>query len=192
MRQFDLAQIDSLDQEVRRLRFLIDDLFELSLSDVGGLRYSFSRLNLQEAIHAAMSAGTSRAKDIGLELALKGDDDVFISGDINRVDQLLQNLFENSLAYTDAPGRIEIILSKNHQSAVIEIHDTAPGATELECVQLFEPFFRREASRNRREGGTGLGLAICRNIVEAHRGTISASPSPRGGLCIHIEIPAET
>jgi len=192
VRRFDVGQIESLDQEVRRLRFLIDDLYELSLSDVGGLRYSFATLNLTDSIKAAISARTRRANDNGLALSLEADDDILINGDINRIDQLFQNLFENSFAYTDAPGSIDVTLSRRNEFAVLEIHDTAPGASEIECGQLFEPFYRREASRSRREGGAGLGLAICRNIVEAHRGTITASPSPRSGLYIHIEIPAVT
>jgi two-component system sensor histidine kinase BaeS len=55
--------------------------------------------------------------------------------------------------------------------------------------QLFERFYRAEASRSRALGGAGLGLAICRNIVEAHGGHIEARLSPLGGLCIHLELP---
>ena len=190
IREFDGKQLESLDQEVQRLRFLIDDLYELSVSDVGGLRYQMSVFNLSELLKSAATAAENRARDSGLEISVDIDENVLINGDINRIDQLFQNLFENSIAYTDAPGRIQASVAQGNGSVIVEIADTEPGATAEECEQLFEPLFRREASRNRRTGGAGLGLSICRNIVEAHRGTITASPSPLGGLCIRIEIPA--
>lgn len=189
VRSFDSEQVDSLDQEVQRLRFLVDDLYELSVSDVGGLRYTFSKCNLRDCLESVVGATRNRAADNGLELEIRGTEKISINGDINRIDQLFQNLFDNSIAYTDAPGRIEVTLSMTNGTAIVEIHDTPPGASQAECERLFEPLFRREASRNRRMGGAGLGLSICRNIVEAHRGTIVAAPSPLGGLCIRIEIP---
>ncbi|MGB5247202.1 MAG: ATP-binding protein, partial [Woeseia sp.] len=189
VRRFDKEQLGSLEQEVERLRFLIDDLYELSVSDVGGLRYKMSTFNLGDSLQSVVSATQNRARDAGLEISVDSADDVQINGDVKRIDQLFQNLFENSIAYTDAPGRIQVSLAQSNGLAIVEINDTAPGATPEECEQLFEPLYRREASRNRRTGGAGLGLAICRNIVEAHRGKIAASPSALGGLCIRIEIP---
>ena len=190
IRNFDAKQLESLDQEVQRLRLLIDDLYDLSVSDVGGLRYSMSVFDLSETLVSAATAARSRAKDSGLDIDTDIAPGIRISGDRKRIDQLFQNLFENSIAYTDAPGRIEVTLAGSDGSVVVEFHDTEPGASPEECEKLFEPLYRREASRNRRTGGAGLGLAICRNIVEAHRGTITASPSPSGGLCIRIEIPS--
>jgi len=140
-------------------------------------------------LSAAVNGMRNRARDRDLELDVMGAESSPIKGDANRIEQLFQNLFENSIAYTDAPGSIEITLSRSNGLAIIEIQDTAPGASQADCDRLFEPLYRQEASRNRRTGGAGLGLAICRNIVEAHRGTISASPSSLGGLCIRIEIP---
>ncbi len=190
VRNFDTDQLTSLDQEVRRLRFLIEDLHELSVSDVGGLRYTFSPLDLGVCLESVIGAARKRARDIGLELEVRSVESATVNGDINRIDQLLQNLLENSIAYTDAPGRIEVSISLSNNSVIIEVNDTAPGASEDECERLFEPLYRREASRCRRTGGTGLGLAICKNIVEAHRGTIAASPSSLGGLSVRVVIPA--
>ena len=80
-------------------------------------------------------------------------------------------------------------LSRTTTAALITIDDTSPGVNKSDCEKLFDPLFRKEASRSRRNGGAGLGLAICRNIVTAHGGSIFASPSAMGGLSIHIEIP---
>jgi len=71
----------------------------------------------------------------------------------------------------------------------INWQDSAPGVSEDVLPRLFERFFRGEGSRNRATGGSGLGLAICRNIVEAHGGTIAAKASPLGGLWIITTLP---
>jgi two-component system sensor histidine kinase BaeS len=64
-----------------------------------------------------------------------------------------------------------------------------PGVPESELDKLFDRLYRVEASRNRESGGAGLGLAICRNIVDAHAGTISAHPAPLGGVLIRVTLP---
>jgi two-component system sensor histidine kinase BaeS len=195
VREFDQTQLESLDQEVQRLRYLVDDLYELSVSDVGGLRYQFAAVDLTDALQNANDRMCKRAQALGIELTVECPEasttaaGVIVAADVQRIDQLLHNLLENSLAYTDAPGRVSVTLSQSAASAIITIDDTAPGVKQGDCEQLFDPLFRQEASRSRRTGGAGLGLAICRNIVTAHDGSITASPSTLGGVSIHIEIP---
>ncbi|MGD9388557.1 MAG: ATP-binding protein, partial [Gammaproteobacteria bacterium] len=112
-----------------------------------------------------------------------------VHGDPDRLGQLVTNLAENALRYTDAPGRIEVAARREDGYAVLEISDSAPGVPDDALPRLFERFFRAEGSRSRASGGTGLGLAICRNIVEAHGGTIAASNSRLGGVTITVRLP---
>lgn len=186
----EMPQVLSLDQEVARLRHLIEDLFQLSLSDIGGLRYSMSPIDLLDSLDAVVGRTKKRALDAGIEIALHGNNGININGDAQRLDQLFSNLIENALAYTDAPGRMDISLSQSAGLVSIRIEDTPPGIDVEDCERLFEPLFRQDASRSRRTAGAGLGLAICRNIVAAHQGSINASPSELGGLCIHIIFPS--
>ena len=109
--------------------------------------------------------------------------------DRERLHQLFANLLENSLKYTDAGGKLIIRLSCHDGQAAIDFEDSAPGVPEEELDRLFERLYRVEGSRSRTSGGAGLGLAICKNIVEAHDGTISAHQSPFGGLLIRITFP---
>ena len=74
----------------------------------------------------------------------------------------------------------------------IDFQDSAPDVPEDLLPRLFERLFRVESSRSRDRGGAGLGLALCRTIVEAHAGTITAKPSPLGGLWIAITFPWAT
>jgi two-component system sensor histidine kinase BaeS len=102
---------------------------------------------------------------------------------------LFRNLFKNSLKYTDAGGRMKIIVSTTANTLLITLADSAPGVAVAEQEKLFERFYRLDSSRSRHHGGAGLGLSICRNIVAAHQGQISAQSSELGGLAILIELP---
>ena len=74
---------------------------------------------------------------------------------------------------------------------MIDLQDTAPGVPTEALPHLFERLYRVEGSRSRESGGAGLGLAICKNIVDAHDGTIEAKSSPLGGLWIRVTLPLE-
>tara|TARA_R110001599_G_scaffold353823_1_gene599191 strand:+ start:75917 stop:76918 length:1002 start_codon:yes stop_codon:yes gene_type:complete len=190
LREFDTDQLESLDQEVKRLRNLVDDLYELSLSELGGLRYQFTTVDVTACLQEAARSLRNRAAQKDIELVMPDTGAMPARGDPARLYQLFCNLLENSLAYTDTPGRIELTLTNPGSDVVIKIDDTPPGVTAADCEKLFDPLYRQELSRSRRSGGAGLGLAICRNIVEAHDGSITASPSRLGGLCIGVILPA--
>ncbi|WOJ97040.1 ATP-binding protein [Congregibacter brevis] len=191
LRSFDATQLESLDQEVQRLRYLVNDLYELSLSDAGGLRYELRPMKLAGLIESLVSGVEARVTDSGLTISVSNKPrvDLPVLGDTRRLEQLFTNVLENSIAYTDAPGSIDIHLSASGTQAVVRFDDSAPGASRAECEKLFEPLYRKDSSRARRSGGAGLGLAICRNIAIAHSGTITAVPSPRGGVSVVLEIP---
>ncbi|MGV6859564.1 MAG: ATP-binding protein, partial [bacterium] len=194
IRAFDKPQLRSLDQETARLRHLIDDLYQLSLSDIGGLRYSFSPLPLCEPLESAVASIAKRAEDKGLRLAISCNPRAMVSGDQQRLMQLFVNLLENSLAYTDAPGAIEITMrvDTDQKTVAVTIEDTPPGVDAESCHKLFDPLYRKDASRSRRTAGAGLGLAICKNIIEAHQGQVTASPAAAGGLRTALLLPLYT
>lgn len=189
VRPFDAEQLTSLDQEVSRLRLLIDDLYEFALSDVGGLRYELQAIDLSACVSTAVSAVLPRAEQQGISLKLAGQNPALLMGDRKRLDQLLRNLLENSLAYTDTPGEIHVAVATQADEVIVTIEDTAPGASVEECDALFDPLYRLDRSRSRHSGGAGLGLAICQNIVTAHDGKLQASPSPFGGIQIVATFP---
>ncbi|EDN71389.1 sensor histidine kinase transcription regulator protein [Beggiatoa sp. PS] len=101
----------------------------------------------------------------------------------------MSNLLENSLRYTDNGGRLIISLEQSEKNINLLFEDSAPGVPEEALEHLFERLYRLEKSRSRALGGAGLGLSICRNIVTAHAGEISASPSKLGGLCVRVCLP---
>jgi two-component system sensor histidine kinase BaeS len=183
------AGIASLHTEVLSLSKLVDDLFELSLSDLGALNYRRDRMDLAMTVVDAVESFRTRfeGKDIRLNSDIAGE--VTIYGDRRRLGQLFGNLLENSYRHTDEGGRCEIRLETSANAVVATIEDSAPGVPPSDLDKLFERLFRVDSSRSREHGGAGLGLAICKNIVEAHNGAISASASNLGGLRLRIEFP---
>lgn len=190
LRPFNQRQLHSLDEEVSRLRRLIEDLYALSLADVGGLRYRFAPVELRAIVRAALERVRARAAASGLSLRIEPMAEIWIIADAARLDQLIANLLENSLAYTDAPGDILLQVTRASREVTIRIQDTPPAPATEDLDRLFEPLYRPDGSRSRRRAGAGLGLAICNNIVAAHQGRMSARPSSLGGLCVEVVLPA--
>jgi two-component system, OmpR family, sensor histidine kinase BaeS len=176
--------------EVATLGKLIDDLYDLSLADIGALTYRMSSVDLVRFLRGRLLAFQDRyaQRRISIESRLP-ENRLAISADEMRLNQLINNLLENSLRYTDPGGRLSVVCRVEHEMAVIDLQDTAPGVPEEFLCRLFERFYRGDPSRNRASGGAGLGLAIAKRIVEAHAGTILARQSPLGGLWIRVALP---
>ena len=182
----------SLHSEALHLGRLVDDLYQLALSDVGAMTYRKENLDPAQPLAGAVEAFRAEFERKGIRLDLRlseGRGGIFIHGDPERLHQLFANLLDNSLKYTDSGGRLEVTLGAEGGGAVVRFSDSAPGVPEADLERLFERLYRVEGSRSRATGGAGLGLAICRNIVEAHEGKITARPSSTGGLTIEIELP---
>ncbi len=193
IRKLDRDSLRSLQQEVGQLNQLVDDLYELSMADVGALTYRKQPLDLVELLHESLRGATERCQEQGLSLELQLPlTAIPVMADAARLRQLLSNLLENSLRYTAAGGQLRICLQEQNDHVLLDWLDSAPGVEDVDLPRLFERFFRGEASRGRASGGSGLGLAICRSIAEAHGGSLQARPSPLGGLWLQLSLPKET
>ncbi len=184
--------IRSLHAEALRLHRLVDDLYQLALSDLGALTYRKEDLDPAEVLRDSIE--TYRAEFAHKNIRLKADisqgPEIMVFADRERLQQLFLNLVDNSLKYTEPGGELVIRLKRSADKVAIDFEDSAPGVPDAELDRLFDRLYRVEGSRSRASGGAGLGLAICRNIVEAHNGTISAHPSPLGGVLIRVIMPA--
>lgn len=182
--------VGSLLTEVTTLNKLVNDLHDLAIADVGALSYRKEKINLADVLLACVGAFHERFERQGLlvQSSVSGDP-LMVLGDENRLQQLFNNLLENSARYTDPGGLIRVACHRDEAGAHIVIEDSAPGVSAELLPHMFERFFRADASRSRKTGGTGLGMAICRSIVEAHDGSIHAVPSGLGGLQIDVNLP---
>lgn len=192
VRPLNKENLDYLHSEVLHLNRLVDDLYQITLSDVGGLQYQMLPLEFGLLVKQAIQPFQTIARDKGLNLeTYLPVEPIKFRGDADRLQQMLSNLLNNSLSYTDAPGLIKIKLTKEQKQLDLTIEDSAPNVADDALPLLFERFYRGEASRSRRYGGAGIGLALVEQIVQAHQGTITAQQSELGGLLIHIQLPLE-
>ena len=180
----------SLRNEVSALGKLVNDLNQLALADSGALAYRKQTLDVVPLVAQALDSHRDRLAEraLAVETAWNGAAPVF--GDADRLRQLFRNLLENSVRYTDPGGRVRVAARRDGERVVVEFDDSAPGVPPDALPQLFERFYRVDASRSRANGGSGLGLAICRSIAAAHGGDIAAAPSPLGGLRVSVSLPA--
>lgn len=184
--------VQSAHQEVLHLQRLVEDLYELTNADIGALNYRKENLELNDLLvfAGAQFKGACSTKDIRLDVVSPVDDKaLLIYADKNRILQLLHNLIQNSIKYTDDGGEIHLKVTQEEGFAKLELEDSAPGVSSEELALLFDYLYRTDQSRNRLSGGVGLGLAICQRIVEGHEGRIEAAHSDFGGVKISIFLP---
>jgi two-component system, OmpR family, sensor histidine kinase BaeS len=192
VRPFNQAAALSLREEVLRLGALVEDLHLLSMADLHRLPCEPVACDASVLVKDVVRRFQVRAEDRGLTLRLADDvpPALPVHWDAARMTQLLGNLLENSLRYTDAPGRIELGLAYKDRQLVLSVDDSSPGVADADLQRLFEPLFRADTARGRHNGGSGLGLAICEAIAQAHDGHITAKASRLGGLQVTVTLPA--
>ncbi|MBL8520739.1 MAG: HAMP domain-containing protein [Betaproteobacteria bacterium] len=191
VRPLDARGLASLQAECDRLARLVEDLYQLSVAEAGGLEYRWERIDLAALLREVHEDHAPRLALQGLEFQLEqmGGVSAHIRGDERRLMQLFANLLTNVQRYTDAPGQVVMRIMRAGDAWRVELDDSPPGVAPEHLPHLFDRLYRVEGSRNRAEGGAGLGLSICRSIMEAHGGSIEAASSPLGGLRICLSFP---
>jgi two-component system sensor histidine kinase BaeS len=190
VRQPDNTNLLSIHQEVQHLGRLVNDLHALTTADIGGLQYRKSDCDIAELWRDQCAAHRQYFRDAGLELTVQiPAHEVIVYGDEDRLQQLLDNLLDNSRKYTQRGGIVHVHVNTLAGSIELIVEDSAPGVPDAALPKLFDHLFRIDDSRNRASGGSGLGLAICQRIVAAHNGSIEGNASALGGLMIRVLIP---
>jgi two-component system sensor histidine kinase BaeS len=198
VRPWDAEAAGRLHRQILRLGRLVDDLRAALDASPDG-QADAEAVAIVPLLRQAAEDMRPRLAEQGL--ALEADlppalDGVRVWADPLRLSQLVQNLLENSLRYTDRGGRVRLSAAVDGVAAkgeapqlVLRVADSAPGVQPEELPRLFDRFYRGDASRSRAHGGSGLGLAICRAIVMALGGRIRAEASELGGLLVTVALP---
>lgn len=182
--------IRSLEAEIKHLNKLVDDLHQLALADAGELRFQLVTIDLAELVAQLGERFQARMGQAQLRLQVEVPDrSVFLQADAMRMTQIVENLLENSLRYTDSGGQVIMHLKCEAGLARLCVEDSAPGLKDAQHEQMFERLYREDKARSRVKGGSGLGLSICRMLVQAQRGEISASASALGGVKMSMLFP---
>ena len=193
IRPLTTSNIASANDEVKHLQRLIDDLHQLTSTDIGGMRYQKEEQNLTMLLQGELDKYQSYLSDAGITLELAiCHEDIDIYADKTRLCQLFENIINNAIKYSKST-QLKISLTLENEAstefAKLVFEDNGIGVEESHLSNLFEYLYRVDDSRNRMDGGAGLGLSICRQIVTAHQGEISAQKASLGGLAILIKLP---
>jgi two-component system sensor histidine kinase BaeS len=190
VRQPTTEAMQAMHHEIMRFKRLVDDLYQLSMSDVGAQTYRKEEVAVSAILADMVAIHRPHFMAKNIDLVCEAPEEKFaIFGDAERLGQLFGNLLDNSLKYTDPGGMLRIQITRDDGRVFLDFQDSDPAVPEPELDKLFDRLYRVDSSRNRSSGGAGLGLAICRNIVEAHEGIIEARTSPLGGVWIRVNLP---
>jgi two-component system OmpR family sensor kinase len=180
-----------IEDEARRMGLLVEDLLLLARLDQRR-PLAAEPVDLTVLAIDAVEDAHAIASDRLVTLALAGPGPVLVTGDEERLRQVIRNLVTNALAHTPADASVTVRLSQSPEHAVLAVADTGPGLAPEQRQRVFERFYRADPSRSRRAGpaGTGLGLAIVAAIVAAHAGTVEVDSVPGEGATFRIILPA--
>ena len=168
----------------RRLHSLTRDVLDTSSMESGALAYSFSVHDVRDEVASAVVAAQDLHPDRIIRLT-SCDAPAHVSCDPERLQQVLTNLLDNALK--SAPGSpIEVTVTVDDGAAEVAVSDQGPGMSEPELARVFDKFVRGRTST---PAGTGLGLYICKQVVDAHGGTIEASSEEGAGATVSFRLP---
>ncbi|MDP8246148.1 MAG: ATP-binding protein [Candidatus Hinthialibacter antarcticus] len=177
-------------QNANRLASLIDDMLDLSRLESGKLSMTFGKVDVNFLCEYVFLSHKPQADQKKIALVRETDENLFISGDNDRLQQALTNLVSNAIKYTPDGGAVEIRASREGEGVVVRVVDNGFGISQADQQRLFQKFFRVKNAQTRHIGGTGLGLCITRTIIEAHHGHISLDSDEGKGSTFSMHFPA--
>ncbi|RBP87057.1 signal transduction histidine kinase [Cytobacillus firmus] len=175
-------------RESKRMERLVGDLLDLSKLESDEYKLEKMPLPLGQLIEDAIEKYKPILREKNLDLQYRLDPEVIINGDEGRIEQIIQNIMDNSIRYT-GEGRIRILLSQEKDKCVIEIEDTGIGISEEHLSKIKHRFYRVNKGRTRSDGGTGLGLAIAEKLVKLHQGELTVLSELNKGTTVKIVLP---
>jgi two-component system, OmpR family, phosphate regulon sensor histidine kinase PhoR len=179
-------------RHTERLGRLLDDLTELSDIELGRVTLQREPLVLTEVVESVLGIMRGRAESRGLALRAQVPVDLpRVAADHDRLEQILLNLVDNAVKYTERGGHV-LISARHLDSGLVEVAvaDTGIGIPASDLPRITERFYRVDKARSRELGGTGLGLAIVKHLVIAHGGQLSIESQPSRGTTVRVTLPA--
>jgi signal transduction histidine kinase len=173
-----------------QLNRMISDLILLSKFDSSQVELSMASIRLDLVVQGISNLFRILAEQKGIDLQMGRFQEVSVTGDKHRLQQLFTNLIDNAIKYT-SEGSIRITVEKDERNAVVRVRDTGIGILPEEQENIFKRFYRVDKSRSKEGGGVGLGLSISEWIVHAHRGRIQVESELNQGSTFTVYLPLE-
>lgn len=172
--------------EIDRLTSITHDLLVLSTSESSPVRKGHCEFG--EIVRYTLNLLAPLAEEKNLSLTYEGPVDLDIEANPSQITQVVVNLVENALKYTNEGG-VDIRLEDQGEYVRFDVTDTGIGIPEEHLPRLFERFYRVDKARSKEGGGTGLGLSIVKHIVEAHGGSIQVNSAQNRGTTFSVILP---
>jgi signal transduction histidine kinase len=177
-------------KQIDHLSLLIDDLFQVSQLDAGGIPLNLEPASLADLISDTLENFSGQALQQNIVLSGSASPRIDpIKMDVQRIGRVLNNLLGNALRYTPAGGSVTVQAEALAGSIRVTVEDSGEGISANDLPHVFDRFYRGEKSRNQATGGSGLGLAIAKGIVEAHGGKIGVESLPDKGARFYFTLP---
>ncbi|HEU4510953.1 MAG TPA: CHASE domain-containing protein [Pyrinomonadaceae bacterium] len=183
--------VETIGRNAKAQAQIIDDILDVSRIITGNLYLDLNPLDVKPVVENAINVvrPTADAKGIRIETRFEPTP-TMISGDANRLQQVVWNLLSNAVKFTNSGGRVCVKVSRVGPAAQICVSDTGQGISKEFLPFVFDRFRQADSTTTRQHGGLGLGLAIARHLVEIHGGTISAESGGEGrGATFTIRLP---
>jgi len=185
-----LTVLEGVNAEAERLGHLISDLLALARGDEGRTHFEREPMRLDLVARAVAANTELLAAECGITLEVQESRPVTILGDEARLIQVVLNLVENAVRYTNPGGRVSVTVEARQDQALLSVRDTGIGIAPEHLPHLFERFYRADPARRRTGGSSsGLGLAIVEWVVHAHGGTVSVESQLGQGSCFTVMLP---
>jgi signal transduction histidine kinase len=182
-------QIGSALEETHRMSRIVESLLAISRLDAGEVKMEKVRIDLGELVASTANEMALLADEKSIRLRTRGIAGVHVEGDRTRLQQVIVNLIDNAIKYTQEGGKVEISVGKEGNTAVLEVSDNGPGIPTDCLPHVFERFYRADKVRSRASGGAGLGLSIVKAICAAHSAEVTVSSQEGRGSCFRVELP---
>jgi signal transduction histidine kinase len=177
-------------EEAGRMRRLVEDLLDLAKIESGQVTFQRHKINLNELIQIVAGRFQLRMAEHQVSLKVQPGEAPTITGDADRLSQVITNLLDNALIHTPPGGQITIATSRNVNYMEIEVSDTGEGIPPDATDRIFERFYQADKSRSRSSRpGSGLGLTISKEIVLAHGGNIGVKSNSKEGTTFSVMLP---
>src|SRR5205814_4842207 len=160
---------------------------DISEAESGTLKLRREPVALPDVIARAVELYRDVADAKQVALTFDAKDDVVVTADRTRLEQVAANLIDNAVKYTPAGGRVDVAVRRESAAATMQVRDTGQGIPANELPRIFDRLFRGDASRAER--GLGLGLSLVKAIVEAHGGTVEVTSEPGRGSTFTVLLP---
>jgi two-component system phosphate regulon sensor histidine kinase PhoR len=181
--------IDGLHRNAERLARILADLLDLSRLDAGQYRLDVGPVPVKSLTEQSLSAVGPQAQQRNVTVEVNVSDAITVKADPKALDQILVNLIDNGVKYTQPEGHVWVEAREVGDAVRIEVRDDGPGIADKHRERVFERFYRADPSRSREAGGTGLGLSIVKHLVESMGGEVGVEPNAPRGSVFWLQLP---